>query len=172
MANLKTVIYARVSTNNQSTDNQIPVLTEWALNRGWELTGTYRENESAWKAGHQTEWARLIADARRSKFSRVIVWALDRVCRQGATETLIIVKTLHQYNVDLISYQEPFTEMPGEVTELMFAWFGWVAKMESVRRSERTKAGQARARREGKVIGRPKGRKDKKKRNKRRCITP
>ena len=48
---------------------------------------------------------------------------------------------------------------------MLFAIAGWVAKMESERRSERTKAGLERAIREGKKLGRPKGSKDKKKRN-------
>lgn len=46
----------------------------------------------------------------------------------------------------------------------MVALVGWVAKWESQRRSERTRAGLARARAEGKRIGRPPGSKDRRKR--------
>jgi DNA invertase Pin-like site-specific DNA recombinase len=44
---------------------------------------------------------------------------------------------------------------------------GWVAEMESKRISERTKAGLARAKAQGAKIGRPKGRKDTRPRQKR-----
>jgi len=37
---------------------------EWIKRRGWEIVTIYRENETAWKAGHQKRMARLKADAR------------------------------------------------------------------------------------------------------------
>jgi DNA invertase Pin-like site-specific DNA recombinase len=46
-----------------------------------------------------------------------------------------------------------WTEDPGELGELLFAIAGWVARMESQRRSERTKTGLARARAHGKILG-------------------
>ena len=68
----------------------------------------------------------------------------------------------------VISYQESWTEAPGELGELLYALAGWVARMESQRRSERTKAGLARVVAQGKKLGRPKGSKDKRKRRRRR----
>jgi putative DNA-invertase from lambdoid prophage Rac len=66
--------------------------------------------------------------------------------------------------VQVLSYQEPWTEAGGELLDLLLAIAGWVARMESNRRSERTKAGLARAVAQGKRLGRPKGSKDSKKR--------
>ncbi len=63
--------------------------------------------------------------------------------------------------------QEPWTEAGGELLDLLLAIAGWVARMESNRRSERTKAGLARAVAQGKRLGRPPGSKDKKKRSRR-----
>ncbi|MFC1956164.1 recombinase family protein, partial [Chloroflexota bacterium] len=68
-------------------------------------------------------------------------------------------------------YQESWTEAPGELGELLYALSGWVARMESERRSERTKAGLARLVARGKRLGRPPGSKDKKKGRRRRCLT-
>ena len=82
-------------------------------------------------------------EARRGKFQLVIVWALDRLCREGSAAILNRVNTLKSYGVKVISYQESWTEAPGEVGELLYAIVGWVAQMESQRRSERTKAGIA-----------------------------
>ncbi|MBM4462182.1 MAG: recombinase family protein [Chloroflexi bacterium] len=53
-------------------------------------------------------------------------------------------------------------EAPGELAELLYALTGWVARMESQRRSERTKAGLARAVAQGKKLGQPIGAKDRK----------
>jgi DNA invertase Pin-like site-specific DNA recombinase len=69
--------------------------------------------------------------------------------------------------VKVLSYQESWTEAPGELGELLYALAGWVAKMESQRRSERTKAGLARVVTQGKKLGRPKGSKDKRRRRRR-----
>ncbi len=60
--------------------------------------------------------------------------------------------------------QESWTEAPGELAELLFTLTGWVARMESQRRSERTRAGLARVKAQGKRLGRPPGSKDKRKR--------
>ena len=59
------------------------------------------------------------------------------------------------------------SEAPGELGELLYAIAGWVARMESQRRSERTKAGLARVVAQGKKLGRPPGSKDRRKRKRR-----
>jgi DNA invertase Pin-like site-specific DNA recombinase len=168
---VKTVIYARVSTDEQDTENQIAQLVSWAASRGWEVTETYKESESAWKAGHQRELARLLDDARKRKFDTVLVWALDRLSREGSLAILTLVSRLKICGVGVISYQESWTEAPGELGELLYALTGWVARMESQRRSERTKAGLAKVRAQGRRLGRPPGSKDKRKRIRKRSIT-
>ncbi|MFC1872602.1 recombinase family protein, partial [Chloroflexota bacterium] len=159
--------YARVSTGEQDTANQIDQLTAWAEARGWEIVETYRENESAWKAGHQKELARLLENATKRKFDVVLVWSLDRLSREGPLAILTLVNRLKNCGVKVISYQESWTEAPGELGDLLYALSGWVARMESQRRSERTKAGLARLVAQGKRLGRPPGSKDRKKRRKR-----
>ena len=160
----RSVIYSRVSTEEQFTANQVNTLSEWAGTRDFTVAEVYQEQESAWKAGHQKELARLLADARRRKFDTVLVWALDRLSREGPLAILTLVNRLKICGVKVISYQESWTEAPGELGELLYALSGWVARMESQRRSERTKAGLARVKAQGKRLGRPPGSKDKRKR--------
>ena len=168
---VKAVIYSRVSTGQQDTANQSVVLTDWAEQRGYEVVKVYQEEESAWRNGHQRELANLITDARKRKFQVVLVWALDRLSREGALAILSLVQKLSTYGVKVLSYQESWTEAPGEMAELRYAITGWVARMESQRRSERTKAGLARVKAQGKNLGRPPGSKDKRKRIRRQRIT-
>jgi len=166
---MRTSIYVRVSTGQQDTANQLSVLKDWAQQRGFEVTGVYSEEESAWKAGHQRELAHLQQDARKRKFDILLVWSLDRLSREGPLAILSLVNSLKIYGVKVLSYQESWTEAPGELAELLYALTGWVARMESQRRSERTKAGLARAIRDGKKLGRPVGAKDRKRRKPRRA---
>ena len=164
---MKAACYLRVSSQEQSTDNQLPMLEAYADSRGYEIVATYQESESSWKAGHQAELKRLLEDARRHKFKLLLIWALDRLSREGSAAILNLVNTLKLYGVKVISYQESWTEAPGELGELLFAIAGWVARMESQRRSERTKAGLARVKAQGKRLGRPPGSIDRRKRKRR-----
>lgn len=161
---MKTAIYARVSTRGQEVDNQLAVLTKWVTDRGWEIGDIYQEAESAWRSGHQREFSRMLAAVHKRKYDLVVVWALDRITRTGAAAILQIINGINSYGCRVVSYQEPWTEAPGGMGEILLAITGWVARMESDRRSERTLAGLARARAAGKRIGRPPGSKDKRKR--------
>lgn len=163
----KAVIYARCSKSEQHPENQRKELIALAERRGFEITHIYEENESAWKNGHQRELARLMLDASHGRFHILLVWALDRLSREGALRILSIVHRLKQHGVHVISYQEPWTDSPGDIGEILYAIAGWVARMESERRSERTRAGLERAKAQGKTLGRPAGSRDKRKRKRR-----
>ena len=167
----KASIYVRVSTGDQDTANQVLELTEWAKKRGYEVVAIYSEEESAWKTGHQRELARLLQDARKRKFDVMLVWALDRLSREGSLAILSLVHRLKIVGVKVMSYQESWTEAPGELAELLYAVTGWVSRMESQRRSERTKAGLERVKAQGKRLGRPPGSKDRRKRRRRQRFT-
>lgn len=156
-------LYLRTSTTDQHPENQLPALERYCYDRGHTIKGVFVEQGSAWTAGHQPELARLLDDIRsgRRKYDIVLTWALDRLSRSGSAAILNLVDTFHTYGVKVISLQETWTELPGESGEILFSISGWVARMESQRRSERTKAGLARARENGKTLGRPPGSKDK-----------
>ena len=164
---IRAVIYSRVSTSQQDAANQTAVLMEWAKQRGFEVIAVYTETESAWRDGHQQELARLVRDARNGRFKFVLVWALDRLSRLGALSILSLIHKLAGYGVKVLSHQESWTEAPGELAEILYAIAGWVARMESQRRSERTKAGLERVRAAGVRLGRPPGSRDKRRRKRR-----
>ena len=159
---LTAALYLRTSTTDQHTGNQLPALERYCYDRGYTIKGIYVEQESAWRTGHQAELAKLLDDLRtgKRKYDVVLTWALDRLSRQGAASILNLVATLKAYGCRVISLQEPWTELPGELGEVLYAIAGWVARMESERRSERTKAGLSRAVANGKKLGRPVGARD------------
>lgn len=159
---MRVAVYLRVSTQGQTTANQLPAIEAWVKGRGHELAGVYEENESAWRSGHQRELSRLLSDLRsgRRRYDIVLVWSLDRLTRGGIAAILTLVNTFKSYGCQVISIQESWTEQAGPMAELLYSITGWVAEFESKRRSERVKAGQARALKEGKRLGRPAGSKD------------
>ena len=91
---LRCALYLRVSTGSQDTQNQRVALEDYAVRRGWEVVAVYEEAESAWKGGHQRELAKAIRDAQRGKFQVLLVWALDRLSREGALAILSLVHRL------------------------------------------------------------------------------
>jgi DNA invertase Pin-like site-specific DNA recombinase len=148
---MKAAIYVRVSTDRQTVQNQLADLQRLVEARGYEPS-IYEEVESAAKARPVLE--RLLADARAGRVRAVAVWALDRLHRSmvGAIQTVL---ELDRLGVRVMSVREPWLDTDSPVRPLLVAIFGWVAEQERTRLIERTKAGMARARKEGKKIGRP-----------------
>jgi DNA invertase Pin-like site-specific DNA recombinase len=162
---VKAVLWLRVSDpDTQTVENQRPELEALVQRRGWQVARVFEVGASAYKGAHLKALGELYDGAKRGEYQVVVTWSLDRLSREGPQATLEIVSRLGKYGCQVVSLQEPWTEVGGELLDLLLAIAGWVARMESQRRSERTKAGLARARREGKVIGRPVGSKDGKKR--------
>ena len=62
---MKAACYLRVSTTDQTAENQLPALEAYASSRGYRIVATYQESESGWRAGHQAELRRLLEDAQR-----------------------------------------------------------------------------------------------------------
>ena len=160
----RAALWLRVSTEEQETDNQLQALQTEAKRRGFDVVQVYDVSESAYQGAHQKALSDVYSDARVGKFEVLLIWSLDRLSREGPAATLEIVNRLTRQGVDLVSLQEPWLEVNGELRELLLSVVAWVARWESQRRSERTKAGMDRARAEGKQIGRPEGAKDRRRR--------
>jgi len=169
---MKAACYLRVSTGQQEVSNQLPAIKAWCESRDYELAEVYQEAESAWRNGHQHELSRLLSDIRSGKrrYDVLVVWALDRLSRQGIGAVLQLISSFEVYGCHVSSIQESWTQDTGPMRELFIAVAAWAGKFESDRRSERTLAGIERARAEGKRLGRPPGRKDSKKRIKKRPV--
>ena len=147
----RAAIYLRVSTDQQTVENQRRAVEDMARARGYEAV-FYEESESAAKS--RPVFERLLADVRSGKRRAVVIWALDRLHRSmvGCIETVL---ELDRLGVPVLSVREPWLDTTGPVRSLLVAIFGWVAEQERARLIERTKAGMQRARRDGKRLGRP-----------------
>jgi DNA invertase Pin-like site-specific DNA recombinase len=151
----RTAIYARVSTSDrQETLNQLRELRELcARDSQLELVGEYTDQESG-RSGQRDAFRRLFADAHQRRFDLVLFWSLDRFSREGALATLNYLQQLESYGVGFRSFTERYLDSTGVFKEAIIAILATLAKQESMRLSERVKAGMARARAEGKHVGR------------------
>jgi DNA invertase Pin-like site-specific DNA recombinase len=154
---IRCCLYARVSTHDrgQDTENQLAQLREYAARQGYQVVHEYIDQASG-KSSDRDAFRRLFEDASRRMFDVVIVWALDRFTREGVFETFAHIRKLTAYGVQFESYSEAHFRTTGPAGELMVAIAAWIAKQERIRISDRTKAGLERARRAGRLPGRPK----------------
>jgi putative DNA-invertase from lambdoid prophage Rac len=153
----KAAIYVRVSTREQTTDNQLPDLEKMAEMRGLRIVGRYSENVSA--KNFRPEFAKMLVDAHRGLFGVILIWALDRFGRSMAVNVQSVIE-LDRKGVQVISFREPWLDTGGPVRPLLIAIFSWVAEQERSQLVARTKAGLDHARKKGITLGRPKRRMD------------
>ena len=76
----KVALYARVSTNDQSTQLQLNEITQYALSRGWEIFQVY-EDKATGTHSNRRQLRSLLKDAKVRKFDVVLCWKLDRLFR-------------------------------------------------------------------------------------------
>ncbi len=126
---MRIAIYARVSTDDKGQDpeNQLRQLRQWCADAGHTIAHEYIDHNSGRKGTKgRKQFPQLFEDAHKRKFDCVLFWALDRFTREGMTPTIAYLQRLASYGVS-------FPQKIGE----------------------RTRAGMARARAQGKRIGRP-----------------
>jgi DNA invertase Pin-like site-specific DNA recombinase len=155
-------IWARVSTENQHEENQLPDLERFCEHHGYAITKRYLLNDvSAYKGEHRASLKTVLDDAYRGEFTVLVVWAIDRICREGIAAVLTLIRELRERHCALVSVQEPWLNGSDATTELLAAVSAWVANQESARRSARIRAGLARRKADGLPVGgRQRGAKD------------
>ena len=167
MGHFKAATWLRASTDEQTTDNQRRQLVELAEHRDLEIVREFDlSGVSAFRGGQERYISEAIKEARLGKFKVLLIWALDRLSREGIAKTLDIVNRFQRVGCGIVSLQESEIDTTGPNGELIIAVMAHLANIESRRRSERTKAGLERAKADGRVLGRPTGSRDKRQRKK------
>jgi DNA invertase Pin-like site-specific DNA recombinase len=154
---MKAAIYARVSRTDdtQHPENQVHDLTAWAGRLGYDLVKVYVDKQSGAKDDRPGLKDALRA-AHRREYDVLLVAALDRVSRGGVLATMGILERLARSGVGLKSLREEHLDTANPLMrELLVALYAVFAKMERANFADRIRSGMARARREGKHVGRP-----------------
>ncbi len=152
---MKVAIYARVSTNEQTTENQVRELTEWADRAGHEVVTIYDDNGVSGAKGrdYRKEFDQLLKAAIRREFDLVAAWSVDRLSR-SLQDLVGFLTELHGAGVDLYLHQQALdTTTPSG--RAMFQMMGVFAEFERSMISERVKSGLARTKAKGTKLGRP-----------------
>jgi DNA invertase Pin-like site-specific DNA recombinase len=152
----RAAIYARVSTDSQTVENQIRELMQIAERRGWEVVETYTDAGISGAKGRAQRPGldRLLKDASRRKFDVVMSWAIDRVGR-SLIDLLGTIQHLEAVGVDLYLDQQSIdTTTP--MGKLVFQITGAFAEFERSMIQQRIRAGLKRAVAQGTKLGRPK----------------
>jgi DNA invertase Pin-like site-specific DNA recombinase len=153
---MKTAIYARVSTRKQDTDNQLQQLRDFASKQGWEVIAEYVDVVSGSGRKERPQFLAMMQDASQHKFDLLLFWSLDRLSREGIVRTLGYLQQFKAWSVGWRSYTQPFLDTGNAmVTDIVLSVLAAVAQQERLTISERTLAGLKRARKAGKVLGRP-----------------
>jgi DNA invertase Pin-like site-specific DNA recombinase len=155
MTQIRIAIYARVSTFNQTADNQLHELQRVAALRGWNIVATFRDDGISGAKGRDGRPAldALLKAATRREFDLIAVWSIDRLGR-SLQHLVTTVNDLHAQGVQLYFHQQAIdTTTPSG--KLMFGVFASFSEFERSIISERIQLGIQRARKEGKKLGRP-----------------
>lgn len=152
---MRAIIYARVSTEEQklygySLNAQIEVCKKYCEQRGWEVVMIYKEAISSKKEDRRPQFKRAITFLKEGGADVLVAWKLDRISRSNFEFQKLLREVGYKFvtvedNMDLTDERK---KLEADIR---------IAFAEEERRniSKRTKLGLARARAEGKRIGRP-----------------
>lgn len=150
--------YLRVSTEEQTVQNQKLALEKWAQSNNYQILDFFEDSAVSGKvpATQRRGFQDMLELVKTAGIDAVLVYELSRVGRTF-WDTLDAIKVIEQY-APLVSCspRESFlqTTEPG-VRKLMIGILTWVAERERDMLVQRTKDGMARAKMAGKGIGRP-----------------
>lgn len=150
---MKVALYARVSTREQTTDNQLLRLREVAKSRGYEVAGEYLDTASG-ADPKRPQLEAMLSAAKHGQISRIMALRLDRLAR-SVINLAELVGNLDAWGVGLEIVDQPIdtTTPSGRLT---YTILSGVAEFERELIRDRTKDGLARAKAQGKTLGRPK----------------
>jgi DNA invertase Pin-like site-specific DNA recombinase len=152
----KAAVYLRVSTQDQTTANQERELRAVASRMGCKIVHVYRDHGVSGSIGRdkRPQFDRLCRDATKRQFDMVMAWSVDRLGR-SLQDLVGFLSEIHALRIDLYLHQQGIdTTTPAG--KAMFQMMGVFAEFERAMIQERVRAGLARAKDEGKTLGRPK----------------
>jgi DNA invertase Pin-like site-specific DNA recombinase len=148
-------MYLRVSTTDQTVENQRRDLEQVAAQRGWQIVETYIDEGVSGAKGRdkRPEFDRMCKDAARGKLDLIAAWSIDRIGRSLA-HLVEFMDEMRQIEVALYLHTQGMDSSTA-AGKAMLSMCGVFAEFERSVLIERIHAGIARARSQGKHMGRP-----------------
>ena len=155
----RAVIYARVSTADQSCARQIADLTGFAARAGYQITATFRETASGAKSD-RSERCQVLALAQARAIDAILVTELSRWGR-STLDLLTTLRQLESWKVSLIAVSGMTFDVTSPHGRMLATLLAGLAEFERDLIRERVKSGLASARARGKTLGRQPGQRPK-----------
>lgn len=150
---MRTAIYARCSTREQSVDLQLDGLRALAAQRGWEIVGEYVDQGVSGTRAKRPALDRLMRDVHQGKVQCVVVWKFDRFAR-SMQHLVTALNDFRANNIQFLSLQDGI-DTSTAAGRMMFGVIASLAEFEREVIVERVKAGMQSAARRGRRAGRP-----------------
>ena len=153
--NRKAVIYSRVSTNEQTVENQLRVLREVAEKRGLEVVREISDEGISGAKGRDERpgFDELIKGSVKNEWDIILVWDVSRLGR-SLKHLVSFLEDIQSAHCDLYIHQSGIDTSTAS-GKMMFGMLSVFSEFERSMIRERVIAGQQRAKSEGKHIGRP-----------------
>ncbi|MGP8439953.1 recombinase family protein [Paraburkholderia fungorum] len=151
----RVALYARVSTDAQTTENQLVELRAVAARAGWEVVAEYVDKGVSGSKGREgrPQFDRLLKAASRREFDMIASWSVDRLGR-SLQHLVSFLGDIQAKGVGLYLHQQALdTSTPSG--KALFQMCGVFAEFERAMIVERVKAGLQRAVKDGRTLGRP-----------------
>jgi len=151
----KAALYVRVSTDQQTTENQVLILTEIAHRSGWEIVRVFADEGISGAKGRDRRpgFDALLKAVARREVEIVAAFAVDRLGR-SLSHLVGFLSEIQARGCDLYLHQQAIdTSTPAG--RMLFQLLGVFAEFERTIIASRVIAGQARARANGVRFGRP-----------------
>ena len=150
---LNVAVYLRVSTSHQTTENQFRELIDVCNRNHWQIVGLYEETISGTKGlDERAELNRMMLDASRKKFDKVVVWSVDRLGR-SMKHLITVLSQLDDLGIDVFSFAQGI-DTSTTFGKSMFQMVGIFSELENNMRKERQSIGIKRAIDNGAKFGR------------------
>ena len=152
----KVAIYCRVSTLDQTVDNQLIELRDHCSKMGWEIAKEYADEglSGTLSRDKRPAFNEMIKDAYRKRFDLVVCWDISRLGR-SMKELVMFLSDMKDRDIGICSVRQGF-DTSTTMGEMMFQFVGILSSWEREMIRERTLAGLERAKSEGKTLGRRK----------------
>lgn len=149
----RVAIYCRVSSQQQSEENQVPDIERWiAAHHQAADVRWHRERASATKKKGRPIFEQLLAEAKAGRIDTLVVWRLDRFGRSLGRNVKDFLD-LDEAGVRVESVTESWLNVDGPIRGLLVSIFSWVAEQEIATLRQRTVAGMKRVSAAGGAVG-------------------
>ena len=150
----KVTIYCRVSTLDQTVDNQLIELRDHCSKMGWEIAKEYADEglSGTLSRDKRPAFNEMIKDAYRKRFDLVVCWDISRLGR-SMKELVMFLSDMKDRDIGICSVRQGF-DTSTTMGEMMFQFVGILSSWEREMIRERTLARLERAKSEGKTLGR------------------